>query len=86
MKSLNVGTLNVQGYQDTHKQRNIYQDALAYNLQILALTETHVKKEESRRITTKNGRSKKTYILYHGGLKGENPYGLTAWVSLLRSP
>ena len=40
----------------------------------LAFTETHVKKEESTRTTVSNGRSRKAYSVYHGGIKGENPY------------
>ena len=38
-----------------------------------ALTETHVEKEESTKITVSNGRNRKTHSVYHGGIKGENP-------------
>ena len=51
-----------------------YEDALKYDLYILALTETHIKKEESTRITVSNDRNRKTYSVYHGRIKGENPY------------
>ena len=71
--SLNVGTLNVK---DVNLQTKSRQSTKMHSSTIytLAFTETHVKKEESTRITVSNGRSRKAYSVYHGGIKGENPY------------
>lgn len=50
MKTLNVGTLNVQGCQLLKKQKTICQDMFKYDLQILGITETHVKKKKTEKI------------------------------------
>ena len=51
-KSLNVGTLNVRGggSQD-YKIKTIANDAAAYNLQILGITETHTKEKSCNKVT-----------------------------------
>ena len=66
--SLNVGTLNVQGCREESKQRNIIDDALKYNQQILGLTETHVKDEGTTTINVKRDNMiSRTYQVFFRG-------------------
>ncbi len=80
MESLNIGTLNIQGCQDKTKQLSIYQDALNYDLQILGLTETHVKEERIKFVTVKSELRTCNYQVYYSGIKGKNTFSGTALV------
>ena len=76
--SLNVGTLNVQGCREESKQRNIIDDAFKYNLQILGLTETHVKDEGTTTINVKrDNRISRTYQVFFSGIEDTNTFSGT---------
>ena len=70
MKIINIGTLNTQGCQDILKLPSIAKDAERYNVQILALTETHLVNQEIEVIKVE----KKRYNVYHNGIEGKNIY------------
>ena len=76
--SLNVGTLNVQGCREESKQRNIIDDAFKYNLQILGLTETHVKDEGTTTINAKrDNKISRTYQVFFSGIEDTNTFSGT---------
>ena len=43
MDNLRIATFNCQGLNNPDKQTEIFKDAANYNIQILALQETHIK-------------------------------------------
>ena len=45
-QNLNIGTLNVRGLNAGDNRRNIFEDLIKYDLDILSITETHIKEEE----------------------------------------
>ena len=45
IKKLNIGTLNVRGCKEKDQKETVIKDALKYNLDILSITETHIKEE-----------------------------------------
>ena len=70
MQILNIGTLNTQGCQGKTKILSIARDTEKYNVEILGLTETHVKNQHLEEVKG----IKKVYNLYHNGIKGTNKY------------
>ena len=76
--SLNVGTLNVQGCREESKQRNIIDDAFKYNLQILGLTETHIKDEGTTTINVKrDNKISCTYQVFFSGIEDTHTFSGT---------
>ena len=73
-KYLNIGTLNVRGSRDEVKMETIAKDAANYNLQILGITETHVKEESNTKIAVKSEQNIRTYNYYNGGIVEGNTY------------
>ena len=80
MTALNIGTLNVQGCREEHDQQNIFEDASKYNLQVLAITETHTTEEGSRKVTVESEGKRKTYNVYHSGIQSDNVYAGVGFV------
>ena len=67
--------VNAQGCCEQNKQRTIVEDALRYDLQILGLTETHVKDEGTTTITVKQENNiKRTYQVFFTGIKDTNTF------------
>ena len=77
VKKLNIGTLNVQGCQDEITKKFLYEDTLRYDLQILGLTETHVKDETIETIKIKHGGKNRSYNVYFSGIEGNNTFSGT---------
>ena len=79
VKSFNIGTLNVQGCKDHHKQYSILEDAINYNLQVIGITETHLTEECTKTIAVKknNNISSRTYEIFFGGIEGQNIFSGT---------
>ena len=80
IKNLNVGTLNVQGCREKIKQQCIIEDMAKYDLQILALTETHILEEDVSSVVAKHGSTERRYKVYHGGIQGKNKHTGTGFV------
>ena len=60
LKKLNIGVLNVRGSKEDFKIETITKDAAKYKLQILGITETHVKEESISKIVVNLEKSRKT--------------------------
>ena len=79
-KTLNVGTLNVQGCRDEFKQSINLEDALNYDLHIIGLTETHVIDEGTKTFIVKKNNTNRACELFVSGIKDHNTYTGTAIV------
>ena len=66
-EKLNVGTLYVRGCQDERTRKQIANDAMRYNIQILGITETHIKEEGTNIIKTKYKDKKEDYSFINYG-------------------
>ena len=77
VKLLNVGTLNVQGCKDKATQKFIFEDTIRYDLQVLGLTETHVKEETTKSIKIQHGGKTRSYKAYFSGITGNNAFSET---------
>ena len=77
VKLLNVGTLNVQGCKDKATQKFIFEDTIRYDLQVLGLTETHVKEETTKSIKIQHGCKTRSYKAYFSGITGNNAFSGT---------
>ena len=72
VKLSNVGTLNVQGCKDKATQKFIFEDTIRYDLQVLGLTETHVKEDTTKSIKIQHGGKTRSYKAYFSGITGNN--------------
>ena len=72
VNTLNFETLNVHDCCEKSKQRNIIEDTFAYNLQVLGLTETHVRDGNcSTKITVKrDNKFNQTYQGFFSAIEG----------------
>lgn len=71
MKALNVGTLNIRICNGTLCEKSIHSNNSSYQLQILAITETHVKREEAVYDAKIDG---KAYKSFERGVTGNNSF------------
>lgn len=63
LNKLKIGTLNCRGLKSETKRHHIAEDIRSYNMDILALQETHMGDEPPEEISTIDGRE--TFMVYH---------------------
>ena len=79
---LNFGTLNVQGCKEEHKRKTLAKEALAFNLDILGRSETHMPGQGLEDIQTSkcckqtNTTSYRNYLLFHTGSDNNKFHGV----------
>ena len=70
-RAFNIATFNTQGLHTENLNKvSIPRDAEKYNIQVMNLTETHIKESA---IEQARG-NKKNYTVYHNGIEGTNKY------------
>ena len=77
-KSINIGTLNVRGLQTEQSKEDLANDMDKYNIQILAVQETHLKGTGTITIRSSN---RKTYKLYYTSKEDNNYHGVGIVIS-----
>ena len=55
---------------EDYKIETIAKDSSSYNIQVLGITETHIREEVTKTVNVESGK----YIFYNGGINGENVY------------
>ena len=76
-RKINFGTLNVRGCQEDYEIKTACRDANRYNIQILGITETHIKGDEETivlEIEDEKQKTKREYYCYFGGIKDDNVF------------
>lgn len=68
------GSLNCRGLKDAMKKHQVAEDAHRYNIEMLAIQETHTTTNDVEILRTMN--NKQSYILYHSGREGERRAGV----------
>ena len=63
MKQLNIGSLNLRGLLNDDGENKLYKDATFHGLDIIALSETHIKSEQHLDLL-KDSNNKSEYVLY----------------------
>ena len=66
-KQLNIGALNIRGLIGADHEEKLMEDATFYNLDIIALSETHIKREVSQqklKYTNKIDSLTTNFVLY----------------------
>ena len=73
MNNLNIGTLNVQGINKEEQKLELVKDVFNYDLDICAITETHIPENQFRDvITIQNSK----YIIYSVNKDKNSHYGV----------
>ena len=71
---MHFGSLNCRGAQKPAKKSQIADDMHSYNIQMLALQETHIAENQVENITTSDG--KQHYTKYYSGKQGQTRAGV----------
>ena len=70
-RAFNIAFLNTQGLRTENLTKvSIARDAEKYNIQVVSLTETHIKESTIEQARGK----KKNYKVYHNGIEGTKEY------------
>ena len=72
-RNLNIGTLNLRGIQEEHQQKDLANDMTKYNIQIMAVQETHLKGTGCKTIKDDEGNA---YKLYYTCKENNTHHGL----------
>ena len=78
-KQLNIGALNVRGLIGADHEEKLMEDATSYNLDIIALSETHIKREVSQhklKYTNNIDSSTTNYVLYSCNTENNSYHGV----------
>ena len=78
-KQLNIGALNVRGLIGADHEEKLMEDATFYNLDIIALSETHIKREVSQqklKYTNNIDSSTTNYVLYSCNTENNSYHGV----------
>ena len=66
---MKIATWNIRGIIDKDKQKNLLEDLINYNIDILTIQETHIRNTPKLELGGK-------YTLYHTGPKGHSHHGV----------
>ena len=70
-RAFNIAFFNTQGLQTQNLTKvSIAKDAEKCDIQVVSLTETHIKESTTEQVRGK----KKNYTVYHNGIEGMNKY------------
>ena len=78
-KQLNIGSLNVRGLIGADHEEKLMEDATSYNIDIIALSETHIKREVSQqklKYTNKIDSLTTNFVLYSCNTENNSYRGL----------
>ena len=78
-KQLNIGALNVRGLIGADHEEKLMEDATSYNLDIIALSEAHIKREVSQqklKYTNKIDSLTTNFVLYSCNTENNSYHGV----------
>ena len=76
LHKLNFGILNVRGCKTTFEKQILAEDAANYDIDILGISETHIKQEDFEEITVYKNNKKVEYQLFYTGNNSNHGVGL----------